>query len=300
VLFLFTKVTRMFREKPTQPDNNIDWGDVWNRQVIKRRELGRVVGSMNQWQTKQSACRYWESALKTQYERIADTINEIEIFPNSRILDIGAGPGVLAIPLAHRVAHITAVEPLTGMVEALHEKILHGKIKNINWIQKYWEDIDVSRDLNPPYDLVLASLSLNMLGIREAILKMVEACSNLVYLYWFAGEPSWEIHSKKLIPLLHQIPFVPMPKSDILFNILVQMGIHPHIKVFDYRFTEEFSSFRELLDDFVEYYQATTRHQENIIKKYLRNLPENSLKLNGKSIRLHSSSTCVKIWWKKY
>ena len=290
----------MFQEKSIQSNTvRIDWSEVWNRQVLRRREFGKVVNSAGQWDSRESAFGYWETTMKTQYGRIKDTINEIEITSRSRVLDIGSGPGVIALPLSNRVAHITAIEPLKGMVEVMREKIVQRKIQNIKWIQKYWEEIDVDLDLEPLYDVVIASLSLNMIGIRDAIKKMNKVCSKFVYLYWFAGEPSWETHSKKLIPLLHGTPFVPMPKCDMLFNVLYEMGIYPHIKVLRYQHPECFDSFRDLLFEFCEYYQVTTSSQEKLIKNYLLDLLKDTTATNSHGISIPSSFTCVKMWWQK-
>lgn len=58
----------------------------------------------DKWQSRKSATAYWQMALKTQQKRIAKTINELPLLPQSRILDIGSGPGVLAIPMARQKA----------------------------------------------------------------------------------------------------------------------------------------------------------------------------------------------------
>ena len=41
----------------------------------------------------------------------------------SRVLDIGAGPGTLAIPFDQKVAHVTAVEPAECMCSVMREKM---------------------------------------------------------------------------------------------------------------------------------------------------------------------------------
>ena len=64
------------------------------------------------------------------------TIAALVITPDSRVLDIGAGPGTLAIPLAPQVREITAVEPGAGMVEILKDHAEQDGIRNITCVQK--------------------------------------------------------------------------------------------------------------------------------------------------------------------
>ena len=82
---------------------------------------------------------------------------------------VSAGPGTLAIPFAEKAAHVTAVEPAEGMCSVMQEKMAEFGVKNITIVQKRWEDVDVARDLEPPYDVVIASFSLGMQDIRAAI-----------------------------------------------------------------------------------------------------------------------------------
>ena len=67
---------------------------------------------------------------------------------------------------------VTAVEPGAGMIAALKDRAALEGITSITCIQKRWEDVDPVRDLTGPYDLVIASLSLTMHDIREAVQKM--------------------------------------------------------------------------------------------------------------------------------
>ena len=65
-----------------------------------------------------------------------------------------------------------AVEPGAGMIEILKSHAERQGIKNIVCIQKLWEDVNLSPDLKSPYDIVIASLSLTMFDIREALRKI--------------------------------------------------------------------------------------------------------------------------------
>ncbi|WP_052402790.1 methyltransferase domain-containing protein [Methanococcoides methylutens] len=56
-------------------------------------------------------------------ERIEKTISGILISPDSRVLDVGAGRGTLAIPLAKKVS-MSAVELFRGMISVLQHPII--------------------------------------------------------------------------------------------------------------------------------------------------------------------------------
>jgi hypothetical protein len=77
------------------------------------------------------------------------------------------------------------------MLYCLKENIKAEGLINVSWIHKKWEDVDL-KDLDAPYDVVVASFSLAMPDIREAVIKMNKVSSKYVYLNWFAGMPSWE------------------------------------------------------------------------------------------------------------
>jgi hypothetical protein len=114
------------------------------------------------------------------------------------------------------------------MCSVMREKMAEFGFKNISVVQKRWEDVDVEKDLQPPYDVVVASFSLGMQDIRAAILKMMQASSRYVYLYHFAGPTTWDLQWQELWPKMHGRPYQPGPKCDVLYNVLYQMGIYPH------------------------------------------------------------------------
>jgi FkbM family methyltransferase len=62
--------------------------------------------------------------------------------PGARVLDIGAGPGNIAIPAAKIAARLTAVEPAPGMAAVLREQIALENMDNIHFINKKWDDVD--------------------------------------------------------------------------------------------------------------------------------------------------------------
>lgn len=273
----------------------MDWNDIWNRELAEHWNVYGERSGTGQWHSVSAARRYWERMQKNHRKRIETIIQDLNITPCSRVLDIGSGPGILSIPLAKQASHVTAVDPSPGMISVLKEKMSEQGVGNIHCVQKFWEDIEPARDLKPPYDIVIASLSLDMLNIGPALEKMDNVCSKAVYLYWFAGEPSWETHTRRLMPLIHGIPYSPFPKCDILFNVLYSMGIYPHIARITYRHTERFSSSEEALNRYKDYYRASNRKQEQVLKDYLVTVLQ---KEKGGLIGT-SEATCLKMWWEK-
>lgn len=163
------------------PMKETDWNEIWKNQMKESRGSSPGRDCARIWERRESALRFWNMCNKER-SRIDQTIWETDIRADSRVLDIGAGPGTLAIPFAQKAAYVTAVEPAEGMCGVMKEKMAEFGVSNISIVQKRWEDVDVFSDLSAPYDVVIASFSLGMQDIRSAIEKMVQASSRYVYL----------------------------------------------------------------------------------------------------------------------
>ncbi len=249
----------------------------------------------SKWDDKDSARKFWEMTQKNNEKRLERTLEGFELDETARILDVGAGPGNLAIPCAKRFAHVTAVEPAKGMVDLLMENAEKEKIKNLTPVQKKWEAFNVAADLDAPCDFVIASFSLGMADMEEAVLKMMDASSKYICLLWFAGESEWDSHSRILWSKLHNLTYVPIPKVDVLFNLLYQMGIHPQMSVFPLSSETIFTSLEDALRHFSSLYRVKNPHQNKILADYL----EQTLKRVGGKWVQKNRSTRVKLWWSK-
>ncbi|WP_440956744.1 class I SAM-dependent methyltransferase [Methanosarcina sp. Mfa9] len=271
---------------------NIDWNEVWKEKMDAQKRACPNTGPGSIWQEKESARRFWEMSLKN-WTRMEKTMQGMALTSDSRVLDIGAGPGTLAIPLAEKVAHVTAVEPAEGMMCVLKENMETYGIENVNCVYKDWEAVNAEMDLYGPYDVVFASYSLGMKDIRSSIRKMIDVSSGYIYLYWFAGGTSWDMHSRKLWPSLHGYEYQQGPKIDVLYNVLYDMGIYPNMEVFPFEHVQTFASLDEAVENFKPHYAVTSEEQEEILRAYLKELLEDE---NG-NIVIRGWSTRVKLWW---
>ncbi|MFA6373478.1 MAG: class I SAM-dependent methyltransferase [Methanothrix sp.] len=276
------------------PLKDIDWNEVWKSQMKRSRESSPGRDCARIWESRESALSFWNMC-RQERSRIDKTVWETDITKESRVLDIGAGPGTLAIPFAQKAAHVTAVEPAEGMCSVMREKMAEFGTGNISIVQKRWEDVDVEKDLEPPYDVVIASFSLGMPDIRAAIEKMMQASSKYVYLYHFAGETSWDKQWQKLWPRLHGCPYQPGPKCDVLYNVLYQMGVYPHIRTFRLEHSQRYSTLDEAVAALAPQAKAEKEEQKAVLLNFLKGVlreEDGALVLPGSSIR-------VKMWWEK-
>jgi len=274
---------------------NIDWNEIWKARQ-ERYDASRIAGdTSHDWDRKENAERYSAQSAGEFEKRIRMTLDDLTVNPSTRVLDIGAGPGTLAIPLAPWVKEITAVEPGAGMIAALKERTKREGIRNITCVRKTWEEVDPARDLTGPYDLVIASLSLTMHDIREAVQKMDAVSCGEVCLYWFVDLPFWERMYADLMLPLHGMPYYSGPKADCLWNVLYQAGIYADVRMLPLDKEYRFSSQGEMSAFFRQRFGVTTPEQKEVLERYLSGL----LHREGKDVVVSGTSTFAKIRWKK-
>jgi SAM-dependent methyltransferase len=273
-----------------------DWNEIWKQRQELHESSKSSDDPSHDWNRKENAERYDANARSEYDDRVKNTTASIDINRNSRILDIGAGPGTLAIPFAPLVKEVTAVEPGAGMLEILRNHAEKMGIQNISCVQKLWQDVDISRDLTAPYDVVIASLSLTMHDIREALMKMNAASSGSVHLFWFVDMPFWERMYADLWEPLHGRPYYAGPKVDCLFGVLYQMGIYADVRMLPLKKEYRFGSREEMLAFFRKRFTAKTPEQVSIVNDYINPL----VKIQGDDVVISGDSTFAHIWWLKH
>lgn len=249
--------------------DSLDWNEIWKRRMKVNNNLKRSRGCSYFWNNRKKAREYAASSEEEDCNRIRWVISSLPVTASSRVLDIGAGPGVIAVPLSSQVAGVTAVEPSPAMREVLEETIEEQGIENIDMVGKPWEDVEID-DLAPPYDVVFASFSLGMDDLKESVEKMNRVCSGTVALFHFAGLPYWEQMMTEIWPDLHGVPYLPGPKIDVIFNLLYRMGIYPDVEVSPYIRTLRFAGLDAAYEDLRRRFLIKTPEQEKIFREYLK------------------------------
>jgi SAM-dependent methyltransferase len=279
------------------PGDGIDWIEAWRCAQRRHRSSRDYDDGRHLWSETKNARRYDASSRDEYAPRVAETIADLPLTHDVRVLDIGAGPGTLALPMAPLVREVVAVEPAEGMVAVLEEHLARDGIGNVRTVRKRWEDVDPAVDLDPPFEIVIASFSITMEEIREALLKMdaVTAPGGTVALYWFLDPSFYEVHSAKLWPALHGGEYHGGPKADMLFEILIQLGFLPHVDVLSFDRTYRFADLEEALDHFAPRFSAEKEPQRARLRSYLEGLAGAT---EGEVV-LRYPSRYAKVWWRK-
>jgi SAM-dependent methyltransferase len=270
-----------------------DWNHVWNRRLKKHLEVHGLGNPSDYWDSREEALEYWKGFRVNRQSWLEETLRTLPLKTDSRVLDIGSGPGNLAVSLASRAGHVTAIEPAKGMRKVLDEKRREYGLGNITCIPKHWEEVDFKADLDAPYDLVIAAFSLTMFDIRDALHKMNEVACGGVFVDWFMDEPGWEAESRWLMPLLRGEGYTPLPKCDILLPIIEELGISPRTQSYSFVHTETFTSMEDAVKHYSRYYGADDQRSRDILTRYLRD----HLQSDVAGFRHSMPADCLRMSW---
>ena len=169
----------------------------------------------------------WVSAMRGDYPgALLDRVRGY-VTPGGTVLDIGAGTGVFALPLARVARSVTAVEPSPTQASQLRQAVAHEQAPNIAILEQRWEDVDA--ETLGGHDLVLAIHSLQMENMAAALRKMCRVAVRSLLL----------VHPARssLSSLLQDLFGIePGPDYAPLHAILEGLGYPPAVEFVEYSY----------------------------------------------------------------
>lgn len=99
----------------------------------------------------------------------------LTLSPRMRVLEYGAGTGLLSQELAESVGSLTLADPSPGMREVVRQKIAAGILPDAEVV-----DLDVARDgvAGKPFDLVVTMMALHHVPDLAPVLAYFARCLN--------------------------------------------------------------------------------------------------------------------------
>lgn len=189
-------------------------------------------------------------------------------------LDVGAGCGALAFPLAERLDQVTVLEPAPAMAKALREGARERGLGNVEVIEAAWGDVPVAS-----HDLVLCAHVGELLHPGAAFLREVSSrARHRVALVRDAGQERDKFFFRELSPVLLGRPYTPGCDYGETVEGLARLGIFPAVSVVSYRSDQPFDDLEEACDFWQEYLGVGGGPVRQFLREFLlkRLVPEGS------------------------
>jgi len=209
---------------------DIDWNRLW--QEARLRKSWKKKGEKD-WDNRAAgfAKRNIDSSYADRFLQL------VQPEPHWRVLDIGCGPGTLALPLAAKVKSVTAIDFSPAMLHELEKRAAQQGITNIATIQASWTD-DWRKLGIPVHEVVISSRSLSVADLKSALEKMNTWATEKVFIADRVGGGPFD---PDLFAAVGR-PFDPGPDYIFTVNLLYQMGIHPKIDYIELDRTKTFAT----------------------------------------------------------
>ncbi|MBV2163072.1 MAG: class I SAM-dependent methyltransferase [Comamonas sp.] len=168
----------------------------------------------------------WDSraagmAAKAPHSRYTqEFVARMDLTGAASLLDIGCGPGTIALAVAPRLRHVVGLDYSPAMLDALRTRAAAQGLNYVQALHRAWEDdwSDV-----PVCDIAVASRATLVDDIAAALAKIDAHARRRVYLTHPASGHFTDPAIQRVIG--RNVPTV--PDYIYLVNILHRMGIHP-------------------------------------------------------------------------
>ncbi len=203
-----------------------DWSRIWSDLVHisnHRREDKASQGIEDRWHRDvqafhQRVIRRWQSPDSSrQFVR-----SSLQQFPNSSLLDIGAGSGSWSCMLANDARSVTALDVSAHMLEFCQQQIDEAGLKNVKTVLGAWPDTQVES-----HDISLCSHAMYGSPDLKAFIRAIQAVTRKRIILLMRAPLLTGIMAQAS-QLVFGYPF-DSPNYSVAINILLEMGIFPNV-----------------------------------------------------------------------
>ena len=265
--------------------DDLDWHELWKNARAKKS-----------WTAKSSAD--WDKKATSFAKRNSDSpfvnlvMKRIPLSADTTILDAGSGPGTLSLPLAPLVKSVTALDYSGGMLTALNDGAQQQGSTNITTILGSWED-DWEKLHIKKHDICIASRSLSVANLREALTKLSDHANDAVFVIDRISPTPFDNGAFTALGR----PFRSGPDYIYTINTLYSMDIHPNVEIMTLEKTVSFLSMDTALESYRWMFKDLTEKEERKLEEYIQ-----SNSTRGDNGEITVIRTCPSrwalIWWK--
>ncbi len=237
---------------------DIDWQLLW-RQSRERKS----------WKSKDS--REWGEKAESFAGRVRDSafvdlfLKHIELDQEMTVLDVGCGPGTLAIPIARQVRQVTAIDYSAGMLALVEQQADRQQIANIRALTCAWEDDWSARDI-VKHDIAIASRSMNIADLKGGLEKLDRHAASRAYVVERIAPSPFDPDAFSAIGR----PFSSGPDYIYTVNMLYRLGIHPRIEQIELASEMRFANIDRAMQNYRWMFRDLTAKEERLLENFLR------------------------------
>ena len=266
--------------------SDIDWDLLW--QNGRKKKSWRSKGAED-WDKK--APSFAERTGQSPY--IPLFLSRLPLEKSYSVLDIGSGPGTLALPLAEMVKKVTAIDYSMKMLEILKQRAKTKNLTNIECIHSSWESDWDSLNIAPA-DIAIASRSMNVADLSSALDKLDRFATKYVFITDRIAPSPFDPEAFAAIGR----EFDSGPDYIFTLNFLYTKGIHAAVDILELDDVVEFNSMQEALNSYVWMFKDITSEETKRLERYIEtkiiDTADNRIKL-----QLKYPPRWALIWWEK-
>lgn len=213
-----------------------------------------------------------------------------DIAPHYRVIDVGAGAGRLALPLALHCRHITAVEPSPSMALTLLEQVAEHRIPNVTVVQDLWEEAEV--DVG---DIALCvHVIYTVRDIGQFIRKLEAHARQRVVIVLFKDPP--QSQNYRLWKEVHGEERLPLPGLPQFQEVLKELGVDARTEMLPPQPPRGFDGHQQALEELSRrLYLAPESPKRRVLQEMLSRLLEEW----GDTLRIRGAKPLEPglVWW---
>jgi SAM-dependent methyltransferase len=193
-------------------------------------------------------------------EAIGDVLTECR-----SALDVGAGFGALALPLARRLERVTALEPAPAMAAALRRAVARAGLDNVSVIEARWGAASVA-----PHHVVVCARVGPLLGPGSLFPAEAERLARrAVVLVGDAPGGGDKFFYGELYPLLLGRPYRRSCTEDATLGAVRGLGIVPTTVTIEYEAGQPFDTLGEACEFWMTHMGLTGHAPRAFLRAFL-------------------------------
>ena len=199
---------------------------------------------------------------------IDDLRNRAGVTGNGRLLDLGCGPGRVAIAMAPFFREVWAIDPEPEMIQVGREKAGTRGVTNLNWMITRAEDLEAPKDA---FELITIGEAFHRLDQRLIARRGMEwlqpggGLAILWYVNYGRGDVEWQSMAAKVVRKWtgrepRVVTNIPSAQKDPDFEEVLQTAGFEDVASYEFPTPHVWT-----LDDFVGYLYSTSGVSKRVL-----------------------------------